>query len=119
MKTNWKQITRILEDRCNGFCEYCGTHLNDNWARHHRLLRSQGGQDDVTNLLALHHGCHQIIHANPNVSYRNGWMVRSTNNPKDTPVFIAGVGLSLLTEKGRLLTEKGSHTEEFLKDVSI
>ena len=112
MKTNWKQLTDVLQERCNGFCEYCGTALHNDWARHHRLLRSQGGQDHVENLLALHHGCHQIIHSNPAISYRNGWMVKSTNNPAETPVVIAGVGLSLLTNEGR-------HTEAFSKDVSI
>lgn len=44
---------------------------------HHRKMRSQGGTDRVENILGLCSHCHAWIHANPNVSYTLGWLVKS------------------------------------------
>lgn len=48
------------------------------WAahRHHRLPRSAGGDDDWTNTLDVCRACHEWIHAHPEASYAEGWLVR-------------------------------------------
>lgn len=43
---------------------------------HHRRMRSQGGSDDMDNLLWVCGPAHRWIHANPEQSYRAGWLVR-------------------------------------------
>jgi 5-methylcytosine-specific restriction endonuclease McrA len=43
---------------------------------HHRHLRSQGGDNAETNLVALCNSAHLHVHANPAESYDNGLMVR-------------------------------------------
>lgn len=44
---------------------------------HHRLRRSQGGSNDVDNLLAACNSCHAYCHDNPTESYAKGWLIRS------------------------------------------
>jgi hypothetical protein len=44
--------------------------------RHHRLPRSQGGGNDLCNLLALCWRHHSYVHQNPALSYERGWLVR-------------------------------------------
>ena len=44
--------------------------------RHHKLRRSHGGGDEATNTLDLCSQCHATIHANPEMSYRLGWLIR-------------------------------------------
>lgn len=44
---------------------------------HHRKLRSQGGTNDLVNLLDVCTACHGTIHANPADSYENGLLIRS------------------------------------------
>lgn len=43
---------------------------------HHRWMRSQGGTHDVWNLLHICLSCHNSVHANPEDSYRKGYMLR-------------------------------------------
>jgi hypothetical protein len=100
-----KQLRLLLFERCSGYCERCGIPLDEhNMAAHHRRLRSQGGQDQIENLLALHHACHnghtRSIHANPAESYLNGWMVRSHTQPDAAPVLLPGRRWVLLTPDG-------------------
>ncbi len=45
---------------------------------HHKLRRGQGGTDDLDNLLVVEPGCHDYIHANPEESYRAGWLIRAS-----------------------------------------
>jgi len=45
--------------------------------RHHRLRRSQGGDDSPDNTLDVCFFCHEEIHRNPARAYEQGWMVRS------------------------------------------
>lgn len=71
-------------ERCGGYCEKCGLPLQDNnWHWHHRLLKSQGGKDSVTNGIAVHWQCHSIIHTNPMQAYEYGYMVPMGNNPAE------------------------------------
>jgi 5-methylcytosine-specific restriction endonuclease McrA len=44
---------------------------------HHILMRSQGGQHTPENLIAVCWEWHAYIHANPAISYEQGWLRRS------------------------------------------
>jgi hypothetical protein len=43
---------------------------------HHRLLKSQGGEDTDENCRVLCHECHREVHDNPAESYAAGWMLK-------------------------------------------
>ena len=60
---------------------------------HHRLRRSQGRDDRPVNLLHACVYCDSLIHANPELAYRRGWMVRSFERPEDVPVLIGLPGV--------------------------
>lgn len=93
-----------LYERCKGMCEFCGGALPDNWAAHHRKLRSQGGKDDLDNVVALHHECHNLatnsVHLNPEQSYKDGFMVHSWDLPDKTPLNLIHCMWVLLTAEG-------------------
>lgn len=54
-------------------CIVCGLHGATH--AHHLLMRSQGGQDTLSNLRAAHSECHSRIHLNPAESYERGWLL--------------------------------------------
>lgn len=73
-------IRSQLEARsADGRCEICqrskGRHA------HHRLMRSHGGPDELTNLLWLCWACHRQVHAKPAESYERGWLLRAHQIP--------------------------------------
>ncbi len=41
---------------------------------HHRVRRSQGGTNDLSNLVHLCHRCHEWVHANPEAAREEGLM---------------------------------------------
>jgi 5-methylcytosine-specific restriction endonuclease McrA len=59
----------MCEVRLEG-CEYEIHHI------HHRLRRSQGGRNTMANLVGCCMECHARIHANPDWSYKTGWLLR-------------------------------------------
>lgn len=61
----------------NAWCE-AGTQVCTGRAahRHHRRMRSQGGGNEPSNLLAVCPSCHDYIHAHPSESYERGWLLR-------------------------------------------
>lgn len=78
-KAAFKTIRLSVEARSHGHCEArlvgCderGEHV------HHILMRSQGGSDDLTNLLMCCRVCHDSIHRNPALSYSMGLLKRSS-----------------------------------------
>lgn len=91
--TDWSKLREALLERCQGYCEWCDRPLSynpDDWAAHHRKLRSQGGRDELENLLAVHHGCHNLhtksIHLRPVIAYERGALVHSWDDPTTTPL---------------------------------
>lgn len=58
----------LCEAQITGVCEGRGSHA------HHILMRSQGGPDDVGNLLWVCLPCHRRIHAEPEWSYERGFL---------------------------------------------
>lgn len=69
---------------------------------HHRRMRSQLGRHEVVNGLAVCPACHGWIHAHPADSYASGWLVRSTEEPGETPVRWRG-RRAMLTDAGQVL----------------
>ena len=72
-----KVRAEVLE-RSQGLCEIPhGPHIHRADHLHHRRLRSQGGEHTPENLLHVCHDIHAYIHANPALSYEQGWLRRS------------------------------------------
>lgn len=93
-----------------GYCWWCLAPLGDGFAVHHRRLRKQGGTDDLSNLLALHHGCHNLstrsVHLDPRRAYDTGFLVHSWDDPASTPVLVEGQGAVLLADDGTTHSQK-------------
>lgn len=67
-------ITPAVLARAGHFCEI--GRCNGPLGIHHRLRRSQGGQNTMENLMALCNRCHQLVHENPSWSYENGYLLK-------------------------------------------
>lgn len=104
MATNYEVVRAIVWSRSRGYCERCGSALPDNWALHHRKLRSRGGLDTPDNLVALHHECHNLasnsIHNNPAHAKETGFMVSSWDDPAACPLTLANGDSVILTKEG-------------------
>lgn len=92
-------------ERCKGLCEKCGIPLDpDDWALHHRKLKSRGGKDEISNVMSAHHFCHNLgtnsIHLNPHEATRLGQMVPSWADPAETPLILDDGSEVLLTTRG-------------------
>lgn len=85
-----KKIAQKVLDRAAGYCEKCGGGLGEAYNLHHRKLKSRGGKDEVSNLIAVHNSCHiqhkDSIHDNPGHSERMGYMCPSWLSPADYPL---------------------------------
>lgn len=95
-----RSLRPILVERAAGHCEHCGTPFRTTddgqpvAQMHHRLRRTQGGQDCPTNLILVRPECHTVhqlsIHQEPHLSVTRGWIVPRGQDPATTPVLIAG-----------------------------
>ena len=110
-----KNIANEVLRRANGFCEVCGSY-GTQLALHHRKLKSQGGQDEVCNLIAVHHECHNLgtksIHLNPERSRVKGWIVPSWAEPAEYPLHLYGEEVVRLDNEGnynRIEGENGTY----------
>lgn len=67
-------MTPLVKSRAGGSCEICKSapvhHI------HHRLLRSQGGKNTMSNLLGVCWLCHTEVHNNPEWSYEHGYLLK-------------------------------------------
>jgi hypothetical protein len=97
-------LERLLQDRAAGRCECCGHALRGRCQRHHRKLKSQGGLNDVTNLVVICANCHNTIHLNPQWSTEHGWIVPAHQHP-------ARVKLTLWDNRRVRLTTTGSYQQ--------
>lgn len=100
-----KDLREIVYSRSRGYCEKCGKPIReDDFALHHRKLKSRGGADEIVNLVALHHGCHNLdtdsVHSNPEESERMGLMVGSWQDPIECPVTLPSGDIVILTTEG-------------------
>ena len=81
------EVAQAVIDRAQGRCEvmnfpYCSGAPGP---LHHRKI--SGREHSVVNLLHICDSCHRWIHANPEVSYERGWLVKMSHDPAETPVF--------------------------------
>jgi len=53
---------------------------------HHRIRRSQGGEDTASNQVTLCAKCHQYVHANPYGARREGLLLQRDRDPARIPV---------------------------------
>jgi 5-methylcytosine-specific restriction endonuclease McrA len=80
----WSCVVSVKRKRCNA-CEICGALPRKHNALigplqgHHRLLRAQGGPDIIENCMLLCAACHRRVHESPELSYEQGWMIRSSS----------------------------------------
>jgi hypothetical protein len=97
-------LREMVYARCVGYCEKCGGRLPESWALHHRQLKSRGGKDVVENLVALHHGCHNLdtdsVHFNPSHAQDKGLMVGSWQDPSECPLTLPSGSIVMLTTEG-------------------
>ena len=110
-----KSVVEKVLARANGWCEKCGGYLNDNYALHHRRLRSQGGGDCPENILVVHHECHNLgtnsIHLNPKEAKIKGWICPSWADPSEYPVHLPDGSIVRFTHEGnykQIRNENGS-----------
>jgi HNH endonuclease len=105
-----KEIAKKVLARAKGYCEVCGQSvLHPNL--HHRKLKSQGGKDEVSNLIAVHNYCHAIssksIHMNPKNSMLKGYIVPSYATPSEYPLHLPNGDIVRLAETGEYIKLEG------------
>jgi hypothetical protein len=104
-----------LRERADCRCEICGWPGNN---AHHRKNRSQGGEDELSNLLLLcgsgTTGCHGWVTSHPAESKRLGLSVWRSDEPEFVPVMYRGswarldnVGQVHLLRRGEVRNELG------------
>lgn len=98
-----KEIAEAVLNRAGNYCEACGLPGSD-FALHHRRLKSQGGQDEVCNLIAVHHKCHNLgthsIHLNPAKAIERGQICPSWAVPSEFPLTLPDDSKVLLDNEG-------------------
>lgn len=104
MSKVFAELRELALLRCGGYCEKCANPLPESWALHHRQLKSRGGKDVIENLVALHHGCHNLdtdsVHLNPSEAHDKGLMVGSWQNPHECPITLPSGSIVMLTKEG-------------------
>lgn len=105
-----KKVAAAVLVRAAGRCERCGSPAQSP-ALHHRKLRSRGGKDELSNVVALHHACHNLttgsVHLSPKKATTEGWLVSSWDDPATTPVLYWTGELVLLNLDGTSTTLEG------------
>lgn len=90
----------LIRDRYR--CVRCGSDLaNCRYSVHHRKLRSQGGTDDLPNVILLcgsgTDGCHHLVHSRrKEVGEPGGYIVPRHEDPAAVPVVYHRRGATLL-----------------------
>jgi hypothetical protein len=89
-RPSWEQFRKAVYERAAGICDMCATWIQwgDGYECHHRRLRSQGGRNEMANLLALHKfPCHARAHDNRAWARERGFIVHRPDVPARRPVF--------------------------------
>lgn len=102
------KVRAALRERSGGWCEVAipGVCLGRATNYQHRINRSQQGAYVLSAALDCcgsgTTGCHGAIHAGPARAYRNGWSVRSWDDPLTKPVLYRG-RMVLLDNEGTII----------------
>jgi len=101
-----KDIAEAVLQRAGNYCEACGLPCSD-FALHHRRLKSQGGKDEVCNLIAVHHMCHNLgthsIHMRPKKAIDRGQICPSWAEPSEFPLMLSDDSKVLLDNEGNYI----------------
>jgi 5-methylcytosine-specific restriction endonuclease McrA len=90
-RRNWAQLRVAVLDRSEGCCDLCAMAIRpEDFECHHRRLRSQGGLDEMPNLVALHDLCHSRLHDDRAMARDAGFIVHQPDDPAETPVLRHG-----------------------------
>jgi hypothetical protein len=91
-RRSWEQFRQDVYARGEGICDLCATWIPwDDYECHHRRLRSQGGLDEMANLVALHKfPCHDELHHQRQMARETGFIVHRPDDPAHTPVLRHG-----------------------------
>ena len=102
--TDWRGLKEKILARCQGYCEKCGFGLTEDFALHHRKLRSRGGKDTIDNLVALHHKCHNLgtdsVHLNVRDATLTGFIVPRHADPSVYPLHLPNGSIVTLSTEG-------------------
>lgn len=93
------KIRELVKARTQ-YCEWCSEFLFEGIDLHHRKLRKHGGLHAASNLLALHHECHMLIHETQS-AWTYGFRVSAYDDPLTVPVLGPGGTYYLLTDDGQ------------------
>ena len=63
----------VVVARAGGVCHVC---YDPGTVVHHRKLRSQGGTNEVDNLMLLCQSCHEYVHNHPALAVAAGYILR-------------------------------------------
>jgi hypothetical protein len=112
----------LVLERDQHSCVICGYGVGDcrgvDYSIHHRLLRSQGVDNSLPNLVVAcgsgTTGCHGAIHAKPKWARdTGGWYLKGSDNPATFPVLIErGARWVLLLPNGRTRTVAAPASDE-------
>lgn len=87
-RRTWPKLREAVLARAGSCCDFCAYAISGEWECHHRKKRSQGGHDEMSNLLALHSACHHdSVHGRPAWAYEHGFLVRRDDDPAGRRVF--------------------------------
>ena len=95
---NEQTCRRIVRERSGEICELCGRSRATDM--HHRKNRSQGGYWHPAGVLHLCHFDHMWATVNPAEAVKNGWSIRSRQDPYSSPVWLPGREWCLLQDDG-------------------
>jgi len=103
----WQELRALVYARAGGRCERCGEPIHvTRFEAHHRRLRSQGGLDEPTNVVALDAVCHHVeVHGQPARAVEEGMIVPSWASPRTTPIRVVRDGVTWV----RYLTMDGTY----------
>lgn len=101
-------------------CCVCGGALHGtrgvDWSVHHRLRRSQGGDNRLSNLVSVcghgTAGCHSDIHAGPNAAREAGWLVNRGDDPEQKPMAHALYGHVFLLNSGQWQSRRPNQSNQ-------
>lgn len=85
-ETEFRKAKARVRVRSGGRCEYSGAPCTNAAAEtHHRLDRSHPRTNEPEFLLDLCSAHHRTVHAYPEISYAEGWLLSFDSVPKEVP----------------------------------
>lgn len=103
-KGSQSQGRTLVAARSGGLCEICALAPAREW--HHRKNRSQGGTWAASNGMHLCSGDHAWITEHPEQAARNGWTVRSHEDPAAASCYRRGLWVLLKDDGSVELKDK-------------